>query len=478
MGITKLMHMKEGKGTPHAHLKNAIDYILKPEKTKDGLLIGGNCGSEPEEVLQAFLETKKEFGKMDGRQGYHFVISFAKGETDEKTAYEVIQDFCREYLGDSYDYVFAVHDDKEHLHGHIVFNSIDRVEGYKYRYQKGDWEKTIQPVTDRVCEAHGLAPLTYSEDRVGISYAEWKAKINEKDIAKADMDYAIAKSTSMEEFYRTLERMGYRIIRKGTRRSGEEYFSFQFPGAKGAGKRNRRNTSLGKPYGVEAIRSRIASRNFLDSYEGLSERMLEQAKGYIKPMATFRSKSHTRLYQAVSYYKLPNPYAVPAWRVRSDMKRLEKLVEQCSYLQRNGFRSAEEVTSRLSQVKEQIVILRAERKTMYRIQDIARDGEGKKIFARYQFLRSQLQRKDLPDALWEQFAQEKEMLSSQHPESFFDACKHIEAKTKAIRNLQEEVRIMEGILQTEAEGQDLGAPTERERAMQLDGKEAKKIGRV
>ena len=74
MGITKLMHLKEGSPTRHTHLRNAIRYILSPEKTKDGLLAGGNSGTEPMEILASFLETKREFGKLSGRQGYHFVI--------------------------------------------------------------------------------------------------------------------------------------------------------------------------------------------------------------------------------------------------------------------------------------------------------------------------------------------------------------------------------------------------------------------
>lgn len=120
MAITKLMHMKESPDWKPKHLWNAIRYILDPNKTDNGRLVGGNSGKKPKEVLDNFLETKEAFGKPDGRQGYHFVISFAKGETDEATAYEVIREFCEEYLGDDYDYVFAIHNDTAHKHGHIA----------------------------------------------------------------------------------------------------------------------------------------------------------------------------------------------------------------------------------------------------------------------------------------------------------------------------------------------------------------------
>lgn len=236
MAITKLTHMKESPGCPHDHLRNAIDYILdvkhNGEKTAGGRLVGGNSGTDHKEILENFLETKRDYGKTDGRQGYHFVISFAKGETDETTAYEVIKEFCEHYLGDDYDYVFAVHDDKAHMHGHIVFNSVSRTDGYKYHYKKGDWEKIIQPITDQICKEHDLKPLTYEEERCGVSYASWAAKqqgeIIWKDIICADVDYAIQRAHSYSEFKSILQKMNYRIREGNSVRFQEPYLAFAF----------------------------------------------------------------------------------------------------------------------------------------------------------------------------------------------------------------------------------------------------------
>ncbi|MBR3251592.1 MAG: relaxase/mobilization nuclease domain-containing protein, partial [Erysipelotrichaceae bacterium] len=78
MAVTVLKNIKEAKNrTPSAHLKNAIRYIMNPKKTEGGLWVGGNVGTDPEQVYQAMMDTKKDFGKLYGRQGYHFVISFA-----------------------------------------------------------------------------------------------------------------------------------------------------------------------------------------------------------------------------------------------------------------------------------------------------------------------------------------------------------------------------------------------------------------
>ena len=101
------------------------------------------------------LDTKRDWQKLSGRQGYHFVISFRPGETDEETAFHLVRDFCEQYLGENYDYCFSIHNDRAHMHGHIIFNSVNRVSGYKYRYADGDWEKEIQPVTDTLCRKYG-----------------------------------------------------------------------------------------------------------------------------------------------------------------------------------------------------------------------------------------------------------------------------------------------------------------------------------
>lgn len=158
------------------HLNNSIQYIMNPKKTEDGKLIGGNAGMTPKEVYQTMMDTKSDWEKLDGRQGYHYVISFKPGEASEETAYQVIKEFCEEYLGDDFDYVFSIHNDQKHMHGHIVFNSVNRMSGYKYRYENGDWGKFIQPITDRICERHGLPPLEFdAEIRKGKSYAQWEA---------------------------------------------------------------------------------------------------------------------------------------------------------------------------------------------------------------------------------------------------------------------------------------------------------------
>ena len=151
MAITKIMHMKDCGGAYHGkHLKLSIDYITEGWKTQGGKLVGAlNC--LPGSVYEQMRETKMLFHKNTGRQGYHIVLSFEKGEVDPDTALEITGKFASRYLGSKYEVVYAVHDNTEHVHAHIIWNSVSFVDGKKYHYKKGDWEKDILPLVNDLC---------------------------------------------------------------------------------------------------------------------------------------------------------------------------------------------------------------------------------------------------------------------------------------------------------------------------------------
>ena len=97
MAISRILHINSHEHSSSSHLQVAINYILKDEKTMNGLLTGSvNCIKE--EAYENMKATKKLFGKTDKRQGYHLIISFEENECDENTAMKVIQEFVNEYL--------------------------------------------------------------------------------------------------------------------------------------------------------------------------------------------------------------------------------------------------------------------------------------------------------------------------------------------------------------------------------------------
>lgn len=89
----------------------------------------GSINCLPETAFEQMMETKQIFGKMDKRQGYHIIISFPTGEATEEQAFEITRRFAEEFLGEKYEVVYFVYTDKEHKHGHIIWNSVDMQTG-------------------------------------------------------------------------------------------------------------------------------------------------------------------------------------------------------------------------------------------------------------------------------------------------------------------------------------------------------------
>lgn len=130
MAITKILNIMESEGrNPASHLKNALEYIQNPDKTEECVLVGGiNC--LPDTAFEQMEETKNIFHKTGKRQGYHVIISFSPEEkvTSEQAMY-VLEHFANDVLSDDYEAVYAVHTDREHMHGHLIWNSVSMTTG-------------------------------------------------------------------------------------------------------------------------------------------------------------------------------------------------------------------------------------------------------------------------------------------------------------------------------------------------------------
>ena len=86
MAISKILNMKDCGGHFHGkHLKRSLDYVMNPEKTQDGRLVGAiNC--QVDSAFEQMKATKRKFGKVDKRQGYHIILSFREDEVNPDMA--------------------------------------------------------------------------------------------------------------------------------------------------------------------------------------------------------------------------------------------------------------------------------------------------------------------------------------------------------------------------------------------------------
>ena len=100
------------------------------------------------------------------------MISF-KEEAAPEEVYKVLENFCREYLGKTMIMCFLSIRTVPMSTATLFFNSVSRIDGLKYHYKNGDWEKSIQPLTDKICNKYGFEKFEY-EGGESRDYGEWK----------------------------------------------------------------------------------------------------------------------------------------------------------------------------------------------------------------------------------------------------------------------------------------------------------------
>lgn len=213
MAITKMMHMKaSSKARIDIHLEHSINYILQPKKLGEANLAGGiNC--LPEMAYQQMKATKRMFGKTGGRQGYHFVISLKPREGTPEIMYDIAMRFAEETFAGEYEAVVAVHTDREHLHAHIIINSVNMVTGYKFQCRDGDWKYKFQPITNKLCEEYGLyiTPAEYSKEPKNMARPQWEREQAFSEWIKQDALFCAISAENMEHFIFLLEKLGFEV---------------------------------------------------------------------------------------------------------------------------------------------------------------------------------------------------------------------------------------------------------------------------
>ncbi len=227
MAITKTMHMKaSGKGRIDIHLEHAINYILQPKKLGDANLAGGiNC--LPDSAYEQMKATKQMFGKTGGRQGYHFVISLKPDEGTPEIMYDIAMRFAEEAFGGEYEAVVAVHTDRNHLHAHIIINSVNMVTGYKFQYHESDWKYKFQPITNKLCDEYGLhiTPAEYSKEPKNMARPQWEREQVFSKWIEQDARFCALNAENMEHFIFLLEKQGFEV-KQG------EHIAVKVPGMK------------------------------------------------------------------------------------------------------------------------------------------------------------------------------------------------------------------------------------------------------
>ena len=226
MAVTKILARRGG-------LAQAIAYVVNGDKTEEQVLTaaqGCSLGSACAEMQDA----KIRWNKTDGVQLYHIIQSFRPGEITPGLALEIAQEFVREHLP-GYQAIIGIHTDREHIHAHIVFNSVNQLTGEKYHSNARSYYQQIRAISDRLCREHGLSVIVQGAPARSVSYIEWlrqsKGQPTFRSMLEADLRDAIRDANDLGHFFLLMEHKGYEIHhggRLGFRLRGQE--RFQYPG--------------------------------------------------------------------------------------------------------------------------------------------------------------------------------------------------------------------------------------------------------
>lgn len=107
----------------------------------------------------------------------------------------------------------AVHTDREHLHAHIIINSVNMVTGYKFQCRDGDWKYKFQPITNKLCKEYGLhiTPAEYSKEPKNMARPQWEREQAFSKWIKQDALFCAISAENMEHFIFLLEKLGFEV---------------------------------------------------------------------------------------------------------------------------------------------------------------------------------------------------------------------------------------------------------------------------
>ena len=352
MAITKILNIMESEGrNPASHLKNALEYIQNPDKTEECVLVGGiNC--LPDTAFEQMEETKNIFHKTGKRQGYHVIISFSPEEkVSAEQAMYVLEHFAKDVLGDDYEAVYAVHTDREHMHGHLIWNSVSMTTGRKYNSPKSNWKNHLQPITNKYCDELGLSiiPAEYSRNPKNISRDKWEREMSMKEIILRDAKMCAYAAGNVEHFKYLMKRLGY-VFKK------DAWMEVQAPGFR----YYHKLAKLDEMFSEETLRHHVDMPWMAKPYFYSSDiRGLHRAK-----LSPFQKKFYAKLYRLRIVEQ--KRFVVGGAKYTEDLKRFHRLQDEYLLLVNNDIKSVVELVGFIGEQEERIQQIEDRQHEIYR----------------------------------------------------------------------------------------------------------------
>ena len=311
---------------------------------------GINC--LPDTAFEQMEETKNIFHKTGKRPGYHVIISFSPEEkvTAEQAMY-VLEHFAKDVLSDDYEAVYAVHTDREHMHGHLIWNSVSMTTGKKYNSPKSNWKNHLQPITNKYCDELGLSimPAEYSKNPKNISRDKWEKEMSMKEIILRDAKMCAYAAGNVEHFKYLMKRLGY-VFKK------DAWMEVQAPGFR----YYHKLAKMDEMFSEDMLRHYVDMPWMSKPYFYSSDiRGLHRAK-----LSPYQKRFYSKLYRLRIVEQ--KRFIVGGAKYTEDLKRFHRLQDEYLLLVNNDIKSVVDLVDFISEQEEKIQQIEDRQHEIYR----------------------------------------------------------------------------------------------------------------
>jgi len=190
-----------------------ISYAEKKAVEREGV----DCN--PEYAKSQFATTRELHGKTGGIQAHHIIQSFKPGEVTPGVANQLGKELA-EKVAKGHECVVYTHADKDHIHNHIVINSVNHENGKKLHLHGQQAIDKVRGLSDELCKERGLSVVKEPTSKVRYTLAEQgileRGETSWKDEIRQAIDYEKVHSKSYKDFKHNLtEKYGIEVKERG-----------------------------------------------------------------------------------------------------------------------------------------------------------------------------------------------------------------------------------------------------------------------
>lgn len=348
----------------NVRLDHVIDYITDLEKTKnldygDEFSIFHNNESldiktEKECFVSAIncsvdiayeemMITKKTYNKTGGILGFHAYQSFGENEVTPEIAHQIGVQLASEMWGSRFEVVVSTHQNTKHIHNHFVINSVSFKDGKKYYDNHINYAR-MRRLSDDLCAEYGLSVISEKETKGGLFYNNfYNNYIEHSDYyekIREDIDFAILKSYSYNNFLTVLESMGYKVIIKNNVLSlTKEPYKLRVRVSRTFGKRYNKRNIIKR---IEGGYVKENSNNFFAVFfknKNYKNSIYKLFKSYCDLLENYSKNKHKQYFYS---------------SIRKDIKELDYFIEQTTFLSKNNVSTDKDLNNLKLSIESQL----------------------------------------------------------------------------------------------------------------------------